>query len=48
MIHKIDKRLQEASFKISEAFGEFTIVLVGYFQKLPPVGETTMYQLDYS
>ena len=30
MLHQIDKRLQQASGKLSEAFGGSTVVLVGY------------------
>ena len=34
--------------KRSEPIGRFTVVLVGDFQQLPPVGETSMYQPDDS
>ena len=40
MIFQIDKRLRQASRKFSEPFGGFTVVMVGDFQQLPPVGES--------
>ena len=48
MIFQIDKRLRQASCKFSEPFSGFTVVMVGDFQQLPPVGESETYQPNYS
>ena len=48
MLYQIDKCLRRASSKRSETFGRFTVFLIGYFQQLPPVGETEMYQTNDS
>ena len=43
ILHQIDKWLWQAYGKLSGEFGGCTVVIVGYFQKFPPVGETAMY-----
>ena len=48
ILHQIYKQLLQASGNVSDAFGGFTVVLVGDFQQLPPVEETEIYQPDYS
>ena len=47
ILHQIGKWLWQSSGKLSEEFGGFTVVIVGYFQQLPSVGETEMYQPYY-
>ena len=48
MLHQVDKRLRQGYGKLSETIGGFTIVLVGDFQPFSTVGETAMYQPNYS
>ena len=48
ILYQIDNQLRQASKKCLESFGGFTVVLIGDFQQLPPVGESSTYQPDNS
>ena len=39
----MEKRLRQASGQEDLPYGVFIVILVGYFQQLPPVGDKPMY-----
>ena len=43
MLAWVDKRLRQASVKLDIPFGGFSIVLIGDFGQLPPVGDKPLY-----
>ena len=47
-LYFIDQRLQQGSGKVDESFGGFGIIFVGDSQKLPPIGDTLIYDEDAS
>ena len=46
IIYIIYRCLLQESGKESEPFGGFSIIFVGYFQQLPPVGDRLLYEED--
>ena len=45
-LYCIDQKVKQASGKMDQTFGGFGIIFVSDFQKLPPVTETAMYEVD--
>lgn len=43
MLAWVDKRLRQESGKVDIPFGGFSIVLIGDFGQLPPVGDKPLY-----
>ena len=45
LLAQIDKRLRQATGRISEPFGGVSIILVGDILQLPPVGDKPLYHV---
>ena len=43
MLVQIEKRLRQASGREDPPYGGFIVIIVGYFQQIPPVGDKLMY-----
>ena len=39
----MDKRLRQATGKLNDPLGEISVMLLGYFTQLPPVGDKPIY-----
>ena len=48
MLAWIDKRLRQNTGKLDEAFGDMSLIFIGDFAQLPPVGDRPMYAMPTS